>query len=227
MLVSAPDLKTKLTQEQVAAAGALHATLTQWRVTDAALQQLQESLPGFSLEESLLKVAAVNSLYGTNVFALVRAATHVHNVLTVADLLNTGAELVESLADIPTTAGARLRRYVSFASKFAHFFISADRFPIYDSYAERMVQYHVGPSAVRNVKRPYETFVTNLERLRRQHALRSTYRELDRYLWLAGQFRAYAGGKRTLNAELLRVFENPSPQQRRLLRLLQGVGASA
>lgn len=179
-------------------------------------------MPGFGPEEILLKVVVVNALYGTNVFALVRAATHVHAVLGSADIANAGPELVESLANIPTTPQARAKRYVSFASKFAHFFIGPERFPIYDSYAERMLVLHLGSTAKREPARPYESFVANLVRLKREYGLRCSYRELDRYLWVGGQYRAYVNGKRMLNAELRQLFEKPSPEQRSLLGALRG-----
>lgn len=216
--------KARLTEEQIAAAGALHSTLAQWPVTDSALSRLREGMPGFGPEESLLKVAAVNALYGTNVFALGRAATHVRAVLGSVDIANAGPELVESLANIPTTSQARPRRYVSFASKFAHFFIDAERFPIYDSYAERMLVFHLGPSAKREPARPYEAFVANLAQLKREYGLRCSYRELDRYLWVGGQYRAHADDKQMLNVELRQLFEKPTPEQRTLLRALRGAG---
>lgn len=207
----------RLTPEQVEVAGALHRTLKQWRVTDEALRRLGQAIPGFGPEEALLKVVAVNALYGTNVFALVRAAKHVHAVLGSTDVACVSPQLVESLANIPTTSAGRPRRYVSFASKFAHFFISAERFPIYDSYAEQMLLHHLGRAAKRDPVRPYVTFVENLDRLRSECGLRCSYRDLDRYLWLAGQYRAHARGKRELNAELLHLFEKPSTEQRVLL----------
>jgi len=177
-------------------------------------------MPGFGPEEALLKVVAINALYGTNVFALVRAARHVEEVLASADLSKAGPELVESLANIPTTSGAQPRRYVSFASKFAHFFINPERFPIYDSYAERMLLLHLGTSAVRNAARPYEAFMANLDSLQREYGLICSYRELDRYLWIAGLYRAHERGERRLNAELLHLFDNPSAEQRALLSRL-------
>jgi hypothetical protein len=219
--VAAHDGRVDLTEAQIAAAGALHASLTQWRLTDDALRRLQDALPAFGPEESLLKVVAINGLYGTNVFALVRTGEHVERVLAATDLGTAGPELVESLADVTPLPGGRLRRHVSFASKFAHFFISADRFPIFDSYADRMMLLHVGSSAVRNPARPYEAFVANLARLKREQVPGSSYRELDRYLWLAGLYRAYLDGRRTLNAEALRIFEKPSPEQRRMLQALR------
>ncbi len=214
--------RAKLTKEQIAAAGALHWTLVQWQVTDNALSRLREAMPGFGPEEALLKVVAINALYGTNVFALVRAARHVHQVLASVELSNAGPALVESLANIPTTSGAKPRRYVSFASKLAHFFVSPEHFPIYDSYAERMLQFHLGPAAVRDPARPYEAFMANLERLKLECGLNCSYRELDRYLWIAGLYRAHERGERKLNAEVLHLFDHPSAGQRALLSTLRG-----
>ncbi|MGH2799905.1 MAG: hypothetical protein ACRDM0_20070, partial [Thermoleophilaceae bacterium] len=165
-------------------------------------------------------VVAVNALYGTRVLALQRAAAHVQMVLESADLATSDPALVESLAEVPTTPDGRPRRYVSFASKFAHFFVSSERFPIYDSYADRMLLFHLGPSAERNHARPYEAFVRNIDTLRNECAIDCTYRELDRYLWVAGQYRAWTERKRGLNTELSRVFENPSAEQQTLLRAI-------
>jgi hypothetical protein len=214
--------EASLTNQQIAAAGTLHAMLPQWQATDRALSRLHEAMTGFGPEESLLKVVAINALYGTNVFALVRAARHVQRVLGSADLAKAGPALVESLADIPTTLNGKPRRYVSFASKFAHFFISAERFPIYDSYAERVLLFHLRPGAQRDRARPYEAFIANLERLSQTYGLKCTHRELDRYLWIAGLFRAYGQGERRLNAELLQLFDNPTVEQRGLLAKLRG-----
>ncbi len=206
---------------QIAAAGALRASLRQWQTTDQALSKLREVLPGFGPTETLLKVVAINGLYGTNVLALTRAARHVQKVLASVDLTRSGPALVESLAEIPTTPHGRPRRHISFASKFAHFFCDPERFPIYDAYAERMVTLHLGPAATRNPARPYEAFTTNVDTLKRQYRLTHSFRELDGYLWIAGLYRAYLQGDRRLNAELLRVFEKPTDQQRALLRKLR------
>lgn len=214
--------KPKLNEEQIAAAGTLHATLKQWQLTDKVLGRLRIAFPGFGAEESLLKVVAVNALYGTNVLALGRAASHVQKVLAAADISEAGPELIESLANIPTTPTGRPRRYVSFASKFAHFFISPERFPIYDSYAERMLMLHLGSSAIRDSGRPYKAFMENLRTLMRDYDVKCSYRELDRYLWLAGLYLVYTKGERRLNSELLNLFDSPSTEQQALLRKVSG-----
>lgn len=119
------DLSVPLTMAQVETAKRLHGKLLQWQVTDHALHALAENLPGFAVEATLLKVAAINQLYGTNVYAVVRMAQHVTEVLQATSRME-DADLVEQLACLDD------RKHRSFASKFAHFFIDMERFPIFD-----------------------------------------------------------------------------------------------
>jgi hypothetical protein len=210
----------RLSGEQIAAAQILHASLEEWHTADKALSRLRETLPGFGPTESLLKVVVVNALYRTNVLALARAAKHVESVLGSIDLAISGPSLVELLAEIPTTPHGRRRRFISFASKFAHFFCDPERYPIYDSYALSMVMLHLGSAAESDPARPYQAFIANLNELKRQYGLMATFRELDRYLWIAGQYRAYIKGYRQLNGEVLQVFAEPTAHQRVLLRKL-------
>lgn len=51
-------------------------------------------------------------------------------------------------------------------SKYAHFFIDDKRFPIYDSHAVRMLEYHLGRCDVKgSIKRPYESFAARYSAL--------------------------------------------------------------
>src|SRR5437588_989159 len=72
------SLAVSLTMTQIEAANRLHGKLLQWQVTDRALYILQMNLPGFDIEANLLKVVAVNQLYGTNVYAVVRMAQQIN-----------------------------------------------------------------------------------------------------------------------------------------------------
>ena len=126
------DLAVPLSMSQIEAANRLHSKLLQWQITDRALHALHVNLPGFDIEATLLKVAAVNQLYGTNVYAVMRMAQHITKVMLTAGNME-DTDLVEKLASLPG------RQHLSFASKFAHFFIDMERFPIYDSYAVKMV----------------------------------------------------------------------------------------
>ena len=231
-------LAVPLLLSQVEAADRLSRSLPQWALAERALMSLGEGLPGLSPEETLLKVAAVNSLYYTNVYALARMAEHVHAVLAAfgqeaASDRGTashegamqGPDLVERLADLPPSPGQKSpRKFTSFASKFAHFFIDRERFPIYDSYAVRMVTYHLGPAnSVREPDHPYRSFVTNLERLRTLAGLSLSSCELDGYLWLAGQYLSWRRNRDAIiNSELKGLFEAPSPEAAAELASLLG-----
>ncbi len=130
-------LAVPLTMSQIEAANRLHRKLLQWKATDNALCALKERFPGFDVDSSLLKVAAIDQLYGTNVYAVVRMVEHVTEVMCQVSTLDD----VELVGEIATLANMK---HTSFASKFAHFFIDEERFPIYDSYAVKMVEYHPG-----------------------------------------------------------------------------------
>lgn len=127
--MTAIALRVTLTSAQVSAATRIHGRLPSWKATDDALDGLARSMPGFSFGECLVKATAINQLYGTNVYALGRMAEHVAQVLAEGQ----SDDLVERLATLNTNG--KPRRHLSFASKFAHFYIDKDRFPIFDRYA--------------------------------------------------------------------------------------------
>jgi hypothetical protein len=74
-------LADPLTMAQIEAANELHQGLPQWKNTDDALHALHNRFPEFDIKAMLLKVAAVNQLYGTNVYAVDRMARHIVEVL--------------------------------------------------------------------------------------------------------------------------------------------------
>jgi hypothetical protein len=111
----------------------------------------------------------------------------------------------------------RIIRYRSFASKFAHFFISHDRFPIHDSYAADMLRAHLGPRA------PHpDSDATYMDRAEAFWELAEsagpgadTHR-LDRYLRIVGQYRKWAQNRASrINWELRGVFEADPPELKR------------
>ena len=117
------ELVVPLSSGQVDAANKLHEQLTQWQVADQALEALHMRFPGFGIEATLLKVVAVNQLYGTNIYAVVRVAKHIESIIREKAKVG-DVDLVKQLASLPG------RKHISFASKFAHFFIDKERFPI-------------------------------------------------------------------------------------------------
>lgn len=206
------DFANPLEQSQLDAASRLYAQLRQWHMTDAALMALAGAFPAWEPEVTLLKVAAVNQLYGTNLYAVNRMAEHVSAIMATADPASEGPALVEYIATLPKLPTQQTQwRHFSFASKLAHFFIDAERFPIYDSYAVQMVGRHLGPKErVRDAAHPYQAYVANLELLRERSGLAWKGRELDLYLWLAGEYRAWLKHPHgPTNKELAQLFAEP------------------
>jgi hypothetical protein len=182
-----------VSKTQIEAAGRLYQEhLSQWRLVDSCFRLLRERVPDFSAEACLLKVAAVNELYRTNVYAVVRMAEHVQRVLADQEPETAGPELVETLAALNPTKNQAPRRHFSFASKFAHFFIEPDRYPILDSFAVRRLKFHLGKKCYSNdVEHPYLAFVRNLNELKKLSGFSGENKALDCYLWLSGQYKKW------------------------------------
>jgi hypothetical protein len=185
----------------------LHATLMPWHRSDEALLAIKVGVQGFSPAATLAKVATVNALYYTNVFALVRVAEHFSGVLARADLGTAGSELVDALAAVPR-GGTEKRsvRRLSLAAKFAHFFIDEDRFPIYDRYAVRMVAKHAGTSMT-NLDGNYAAFTAAFNALAFGAGLVSQRRRLDRYLWIQGQYEEWSNQGKASSGDLEAAFK--------------------
>ncbi len=208
------ELAYPLTERQMEAARRLHSRLTSWRETDAALNALAERFPGFDAPATLLKVTAINALYGTNGYAIYRMAKHIERVLTESGPNVEPWRLVEEIAGLPALDGKRRRQHLSFASKFAHFFLDSERYPIKDSYADAMLRFHLGRRNMETDQdHPYRAYMTNHRRLKELCGLEVTNRHLDHNLWLAGQYRVWKQKPAThLNRDVLALFENPTPE---------------
>ena len=116
---SGENLAVPLTQPQIEAASRLYYDHCEfWKTTDAALDSLARAYPDLDLASSLLKVAALDSLYYTQVWSRAKMARHIQRVLQETEASSCSLSLVEKLANVPGLG----RNFRSFASKFAHFF---------------------------------------------------------------------------------------------------------
>jgi hypothetical protein len=198
--------------------------LTGWRNTDEALIRLRDAMPAFESEVCLLKCVAVNTLYGTQVMAIVRMANHVHAVLGGKKPTKAGPDLVARIAALPVLNGGTTRTFTSFAAKFCHFFVSENDFPIYDDAARRMLKFHLGKKLMSNASEPYVAFCEDVKRLNDEWGLTNGNRDLDRYLWLSGMYERWLRQRNkknpVINSELLGMFKKPNKQEARLIHQL-------
>lgn len=198
---------------QVAAARSLHRRMRMWEATDKALLKAARAFPDHGLASALAKASMLNQLYFTNVFAVTRMAEHVVKVLKHPPPADA---LVDAIARVP-----RAYTFRSFASKYAHFFVDPSRYPILDRFAVRMVAEHLGRPAAQT----YRGFRKDFFDLLSLSRLRCSSRDLDRYLWLGGLYKAWRNNpKAPINGEARRLFQEGSRSRpvATLLRRMSG-----
>jgi hypothetical protein len=222
------DLKLKrpLYKSQIEAALRLHNNLNEWTDSERILDTITCKFPKFDKDSILIKSVILNTLYSTNVFAITRMSEHIYNLIKKSDVKKAGAELVEKIACLPKTKEQVTdRRFHSFAAKFAHFFIDFEKFPILDSYAEWMLKYHLGRKLYRaDREKRYHAFLENLNKLREISQIDSPYKEIDHYLWIAGEYHKWRNNHNApINAMLKELFSNPSRNAEMNLRRLTAI----
>jgi len=198
-----------LSQNQIDAAGRLHQQLRQWEHADRCLATIANQFPGIDEDSCFIKTTVLDRLYGTNLPDLARTAEHIHGALVQQGDAKADIELVEKMGFLPESRNEPARRQGSFASKFAHFFIDSEQFPIMDRYSQRIVAYHLEkPQTRAEQNRSYRVFYAEWKELREQCGIACGCREFDRYLWIAGQYHAHLklGKKAKLNKEVRELF---------------------
>lgn len=207
-------LAVPLTESQVVAAGRLHNELEQWKAADRVLDYLGKTIPeNTDLDRVLLKVAALNQLYGTNVYDLYAMAQHIVEIFSWERTWDE-CSLVEQIAYLEASG----RRHQSFASKYCHFFVDSKQFPLFDRYVPVVVRMHLGKGNYRckTTDRTYRNFYADLNRLRAGISFSPTIRELDHYLWLRGQWETFKkeGDRVPIAAEVRHLFKSADSDER-------------
>jgi hypothetical protein len=102
-----------------------------------AIRLLVESFPdNKSYEGILLKSIVINTLYSTQIKAIVTVAKHIFELKVDEDIRRGLPEVVDKIAKV--TINGRQRNNYSFASKYCSFHNPA-AYPIYDSYVSKLL----------------------------------------------------------------------------------------
>lgn len=198
-----------LSRAQVDAAQQAWAELPGWQAYDSGLRQAAQAFPSHTDAASVLvKVAVLDRLYFTNLKNLIAVSDRIVAVFGKPPVPE-GCDLVMSLAQV---GGQRL---VSFASKYVHFFHDSSM-PLADRYALFALTRHFRqPEArVEDWRQAYHTYFGKIMELKRLSQVEVTAREMDHYLWLAGNWVYYRkkGPATQQNIELKQYFSEPGPK---------------
>jgi len=241
-------LTRPLYEDQIVVAGELYGMLSKWQLKNKILESLKDLDSNLSdPERTLLKVAAINQFYYTNLWAIDKMTEQILRLHITSKLYNRipHDDLVEKIAllkvpepedpgqissdnhegEMPEDPAQHSkpvqkkkrkgsRMHTSFASKFAHFFISEKSFPIYDTFAIEMVNFHIHHTKrTKDDEHPYRAFCKNIKNLMEWAPLSCSYEELDRYLWLAGIYKAWVLNKDAkINQEVRALFKEQASE---------------
>jgi len=138
-----------------------------------------------TLEEVLIKVVLLNTLYNTNVFAVVEMAAHIRDLAIDQDLSTASPALVDKIARL--SIRGKERRHYSFATKYCSWHNPND-FPIYDGLVDRVLWLYQKEKSYAHFSRPelqdYVKFKAVLAAFRQRYGLAGiSAKQLDKFLW--------------------------------------------
>ncbi len=137
-----------------------------------------------NLEGVIIKCAALNQIYSTNIFDINSMAMHIYK-LKIDDRLNQAdLTLVDDIANIEI--GGKHRRFYSFATKYCSHH-RPESYPIYDSYVQKVLCCMLNDVKAQEM-RDYEVFVKAIKDFKERYGLQHyTLKQIDHYLWQLGK----------------------------------------
>ncbi|MCE9594510.1 MAG: hypothetical protein K8S98_09975 [Planctomycetes bacterium] len=178
---------------------------------ERSLFALQGCFAGFDPSSTLLKLAALTSFDAGRARSLAPLFDHVQSVIERCDMENAGPEFVDALATTPPAPARSEIRELGFASRFAHYFVDSERFPILDGWSERALAGFVGDATPSGATRYGRFFAEHARLTAACSPVRSS--ELGRCLWLAGQHAAWSRNSRTpIHRAARELFASGAPE---------------
>ena len=141
------------------------------------------------MSDILIKVAALNDFYSTNIFSVYPVAKHIQS-MNIDDRLKIGdVSLVSEIQKV--TINGVVKNFYSFATKYCSHHRPKD-FPIYDSYVEKVLCYFRDFDKFTSFKtkelKDYARFKGTLIDFRSFYGLdQYNLKEIDKYMWQLGK----------------------------------------
>lgn len=143
------------------------------------------------IEEIVLKVAALNTIYSTQIFSVYPIAKRILS-LQIDERLRAGDEsLVQEIMSVDYMGKIRHINHYSFASKYCSFH-NPEAYPIFDSYVEKVLLYYQKKDGFYSFSKEdlkdYGKFKHAIYAFRDYYGLNHyTVKQLDQFLWQFGK----------------------------------------
>ena len=141
------------------------------------------------INDILIKAAALNDFYSTNIFSIFPVAKHILNLNIDERLKNKDTSLVNDIAKVEING--KVKNFYSFATKYCSHHYPLD-YPIYDSYVEKVLILLNKRDAFSKFKKEDLKDYTKFKRVvidfRTFYNLNQfTLKDIDRYIWQLGK----------------------------------------
>lgn len=142
------------------------------------------------ISDILLKVAALNDFYSTNIFSVYPVAKHIQS-LDIDSRLSAGdVSVVKDIQKVTIKDGVE-KNFYSFATKYCSHHKPLD-FPIYDSYVEKVLCYFRDQDGFASFRttdlKDYARFKEVLLAFRSFYSLEEyDLKQIDKYIWQLGK----------------------------------------
>lgn len=142
------------------------------------------------IDDVLIKVCSLNDFYSTNIFSPFSVAKHIVELGIDDKLEMEDLRIVNRIANVKMP-GDKKRNFYSFASKYCSHH-KPNIYPIYDSFAEKMLCYFEKIDKFHNFKKndlkDYETYKYIIQKFSEYYSLDGfDLKEIDKYLWIKGK----------------------------------------
>ena len=166
-------------------------TLENYRLQEDALNKLFVELcpKNDNISDILLKVAALNDFYSTNIFSVFSVAQRIIELDVDKRLDEEDVNLVNEIQKV--IISDKEKHFYSFASKYCSHH-RPESYPIYDSYVDQVLRYFRNRDKFYKFKngdlKEYSAFKRVLAEFQKFYDLQQfSLKEIDRYLWLFGK----------------------------------------
>ena len=135
------------------------------------------------------RAAALNTIYSTHVFKIYDMVKNINNEEFNKLVKEGNPDAVDKIRYVEVNKDGKKIDYYSFATKYCSF-CNPDKYPIYDRNVEYVLRYLKDVEGFESFKltdlKKYKTFIDLIDTLKEKYKLSCNYKDLDHYLWGAG-----------------------------------------
>jgi len=192
-------------KRQVLDAYKIYNLVTGWRKIDELLYDTLRKYPANNdLDTVFYKIELVDNLYNCNLM-MDKVAVGESIIAKNLDLqFGNVVKNVNSIAEIKPPTSKKRVAWV-FSSKYCHFHYR-DRYPIYDKFARKAISYLTNNTIQYYEK--FENFKKELDIMIAKIDKNITYKQIDIYLYLLGQWLDYKKGNKGLSATIRKAIDS-------------------